>query len=180
MLRLFIALSPPVEIGQELEHLAGGIPGARWVAPEFLHITLRFLGEVDETRAIDIDDALQTVRAERISILLRGAGLFVRHGRPHSLWIGIDPTPALLQLRRRIDSALIRAGETPERRAFTPHLTLARLSQDASLPKAQAFVAGHNLYRNGFDAPEFRLFSSRPSKSGQVYTSLAAYPLPFP
>lgn len=180
MLRLFIALSPPGEISQDLERLAGGIPGARWVPPESLHITLRFLGAVDETRATDIDEALRTVRAEKVSVSLRGAGLFVRHGRPHSLWIGIDPTPALLHLRRRIDSALIRIGETPERRAFTPHLTLARLSRDTSLPKAQAFVAGHNLYRNEFDAPEFRLFSSRPSKSGQVYTPLAAYPLPFP
>ena len=180
MLRLFIALSPPDEIRQDLEHLAGGVPGARWVAPESLHITLRFLGAMDETRAADIDEALQTVRAEGVSVTLRGAGLFVRQGRPHSLWIGVDPDPALLHLRRRIDAALARAGETPERRAFAPHLTLARLSQDASLPKAQAFVAGHNLYRAQFDAAEFLLFSSRPSKSGQVYTPLAAYPLPFP
>jgi 2'-5' RNA ligase len=176
-MRLFVGLDLPWSLRQRLAGLAGGIPGARWVPPENYHLTLRFIGEVAAHQAEEIDLALAALRARRFALTLAGMGTFAKGGRDTQLWAGIARNPALDLLQSKVEQALQRAGLEPERRRFTPHVTLARL--DNAVPaKLAAFVQTHNLFRaEPFELDHFVLFSSRLGKEASVYTAEVAYPL---
>src|SRR5579871_5605065 len=92
MLRLFVGIGFPPELKLQLSLLCSGIPNARWVDPGNLHLTLRFIGEISEDRAADIDLALTQLRARRFSLSLAGTGVF-GGDRPHNLWVGVDAAP---------------------------------------------------------------------------------------
>lgn len=125
MLRLFVGLRPPAAIRAQLLALMGGIPGARWQDEEQLHITLRFIGDVDERAAEDAALALSSVRWPPLEAALDGVGTFDKRGRVHTVWAGLRLREGLAGLHRKIDQALVRAGQAPERRAYLPHITLA-------------------------------------------------------
>src|SRR6185312_11679014 len=126
MIRLFVALALPDSVAQTLMMLEYGVPGARWQEREQLHLTLRFIGEVDGRDASGIDDALSAISAPRFSLQLKGVGEF--GGKtPRALWAGVAPNEALMHLNRKIETALQRLGLEAEQRKFTPHVTLARL-----------------------------------------------------
>ena len=103
-MRLFIALSLPEEVRERLSLLAGGLPGARWVAPESLHLTLRFVGEVDAPQAHDLDDVLSTIDLPEFELTLRGLGTFDEGRRLRSLWAGVEPNETLLRLQAKVES----------------------------------------------------------------------------
>ena len=178
-MRLFIALDLPWELRQRLSLLAGsGIPGARWVAPENYHLTLRFIGETPSHRAEEIDLAQATLRARGFSLTLAGLGTFSRGGRPTTLWVGVERSQQLDHLQNKIETALQRIGLKPERRRFAPHVNLARL--DTSVPEAKlaTFVQTHNLFRaEPVPVEHFTLFSSRLGKEQSVYTAEVEYAL---
>ena len=125
MIRLFVALSLPAAIKEQLAMLSGGIPGARWVPPENYHLTLRFIGEVESWRAEEVDEALANIRARPFMLSLRGLGLFEKAGRISSLWVGVEKTDQLGLLQAKVETALQRIGLEPERKRFAPHVTLA-------------------------------------------------------
>ena len=127
MLRLFVGIGFPPELKLRLSLLCSGIPRAKWVDPGNFHLTLRFIGEIAEDRAADVDDALVRLRARRFALQLAGTGVFGGGDKPRSLWVGVERGPELLALRDKIEQALIRAGLPPEPRKFAPHVTLARL-----------------------------------------------------
>jgi 2'-5' RNA ligase len=102
------------------------VPGAKWVDPGNLHLTLRFIGEISEDVAADIDDTLSRLRARRFTLQIAGTGVFGGE-KPRSLWAGVERSPELAGLRDKIEQALIRTGLSPEPRKFSPHVTLARL-----------------------------------------------------
>ncbi len=129
MHRLFVALRPPPAMRADLLALMGGVPGARWQDEEQLHLTLRFIGEVERPQADDIAAALGAVTQPRPTITLAGVGTFDSKGRPHTLWAAVAPDEALRALRERITRALATVGVMPEERAFKPHITLARLGR---------------------------------------------------
>ncbi|MBI1206662.1 MAG: RNA 2',3'-cyclic phosphodiesterase [Azospirillum sp.] len=177
MVRLFVALDFPPSVRERLTGLAGGVPGARWVAPENLHVTLRFIGEVDDARLDDIDLALGRVDAPAFPLVLEGVGRFGRGARPHALWAGVAPSPALNHLQSKIESALVRAGLAPETRTFLPHVTLASLKL-SPLERVARFLAERALFRAGPIAVEqFGLFESHLSHNGSIYHLLRAYRL---
>ena len=159
MIRLFTAIALPETLKTRLSFLQGGVPGARWSTAENLHLTLRFIGEVDEARANDIDEVLSALRAPPFELTLKGAGEF--GGRdPHALWIGVVPSDALLRLASKIESALQRMGLEAETRKYTPHVTLARL-RDAPVAKVREFLAAHSLFGSApFAVSSFALYSS--------------------
>src|SRR3954453_7733200 len=126
MLRLFVALTLPEEVKDQLAMLATGIPGARWVPPENYHLTLRFIGEVESWRAQEVDDALANIRARPFELSLRGLGTFEKAGRISALWVGVEKTDALGFLQSKGETALQRIGLEPERKRFAPHVSLAR------------------------------------------------------
>ncbi|MFM2128606.1 MAG: hypothetical protein RL477_152, partial [Pseudomonadota bacterium] len=124
MIRLFTGIELPQSAREHLASIAGGVPGARWVPAENLHLTLRFIGNVDETTAADLDAALMQVRGAPFDLAIEGAGSFSRGRFPSMLWAGVARSEALARLHERIDSTLQRAGCEPETRKFTPHVTL--------------------------------------------------------
>ncbi|PKU23470.1 RNA 2',3'-cyclic phosphodiesterase [Telmatospirillum siberiense] len=176
MIRLFVGLALPPSLRQTLAMLGGGLPGARWTPPENLHLTLRFIGEIDEAMADDIDGQLAAVRAQAFSLELGGLGTFDSGRRAHHLWIGVKRAPALTHLQEKIESAVVRGGCAPERRHFQPHVTLARL-KDPPLGRLQDFIAGHNLFQAELTVSRFTLFSSHLGHGDPVYRAERDYPL---
>jgi len=177
-MRLFVALELPFDLRQRLAMLSGGgIPGARWVPAENYHLTLRFIGETQGYRAEEIDQALAALRARSFALTLAGVGVFNKGGRSVSLWVGVERNPALEHLQTKIETALQRCGLEPERRRYTPHVTLARLD-NAPEGKLAGFVQANNLFRAEPVAVEhFTLFSSLLGKDQAVYTPEVEYPL---
>lgn len=177
MIRLFIGIDLPQELKLALLPMMGGIPGAKWVDSGNLHVTLRFIGEVDEGVAADIDAALAGVRARSFELGLAGVGQFGGGQKTRSLWVGVDRNAALLQLHEKIEHALMRCGLPPELRKYTPHVTLARL-KNAPPGEVQGFVERHALFRAApFVVSRFGLIASYSTKAGPIYEDQAEYPL---
>ena len=178
-MRLFIALALPEEVRDDLDRLATGLPGVRWVPMDNYHITLRFLGEVERPDARDIDDALAALRMPQFDLSLSGIGSFGEGRKLRSLWVGVDSHPELTRLQAKVEQAVVRAGQPPEPRRFKPHVTLARCKNGAVPPdKLQKFLAERSLYRSrAFTVEGFTLFSSFLSSSGAIYTPEVEYPL---
>ena len=175
MLRLFVGIGFPPELKLRLSLLCSGVPGAKWVDPGNFHVTLRFIGEISEDLAADVDDALSRLRARRFTLQIAGTGVF--GDKPRSLWAGIERSPELVGLRDNIEQALIRVGLPPEARKFSPHVTLARL-RDPPLDKLRDFLATHARFRADPLAVEgFSLIASFQTKAGSVYEDQAVYPL---
>jgi RNA 2',3'-cyclic 3'-phosphodiesterase len=176
MLRLFVGIGFPPELKLRLSLLCAGVPGAKWVDPGNFHLTLRFIGEISEDVAADIDDALSRLRARRFTLQVAGTGVF-GGDKPHSLWAGVERSAELLGLRDKVEQALIRVGLSPEPRKFAPHVTLARL-RNPPLDTVRDFLAVHAQFRAEPLAVEgFSLIASFPTKAGSVYEDQADYPL---
>ncbi|HEX8380403.1 MAG TPA: RNA 2',3'-cyclic phosphodiesterase [Allosphingosinicella sp.] len=176
MHRLFVAIRPPPPIRAQLLDLMGGVAGARWLDDDQLHVTLRFIGEVDRHLARDVDAALSAVHHPRFAIAINGLGSFDRRGEPATLWAGLAPQEPLRALHKKVDQALTRAGVEPDRRAYMPHLTIARLPRGAG-PMGPLLEAAGGVTSPPFAVDEFRLYESRPTPEGPVYTVAERYPL---
>jgi 2'-5' RNA ligase len=174
---LFVGLALPEEIRSRLAGLCNGLPGARWVRPESLHLTLRFIGEVDESRFEDIDIALKRFQAPAFELLFEGVDIFGRDRAPHTLWAGVRRSLALNNLHAKVERAIVAAGLPPDGRKFAPHVSLARLKGKPG-ERLGAFVTAHADFRAGPAAiGHFVLFSSFLSRGGAIYTPEVAYPL---
>jgi 2'-5' RNA ligase len=176
MIRLFVALDLPEDIRARLLALQGGVPGARWSTNEQLHLTLRFIGEVDGNVAHDVDDALAVIREPPFSLELSGVGEFGGK-KPRALWAGVKANDALLHLQRKIETAMQRIGLPPEQRKYSPHVSLARL-KTAPRDKIVQFLTHGALFSAGpFPVNHFVLFSSLTSPSGAIYNPERIYRL---
>ncbi|HEU0100562.1 MAG TPA: RNA 2',3'-cyclic phosphodiesterase [Allosphingosinicella sp.] len=176
MHRLFVAIRLPPPVRARLLGLMGGVAGARWQSEDQLHLTLRFIGEVDRHQALDVDAALSGVHNPAFTIALSGLGVFDRRGEPVTLWAGLAPQEPLRALHRKVDQALVRAGLEPERRAYLPHVTLARLPRGAG-PVGPLIEGSGGLAGPGFEVRDFRLYESRLTPEGPVYTPVETYSL---
>jgi len=176
MIRLFTAIEIPESVRLRLSLLQGGVPGARWVPIENMHLTLRFIGEVDHAVARDIDDVLAEIRAPSFPLALKGVGEFGRK-EARSLWAGVSDGQALQHLAAKVESALQRMGLPAETRKYSPHLTLARL-KDVAIGEIQTFLTAHALFQSEpFEVKAFTLFSSQKTASGSRYRMESVYPL---
>jgi len=177
MLRLFVALDLPQEVKAALMTLCHGVAGAKWRRDDQLHLTLRFIGEVDGAMARDIADVLGRIEAPTFQINVRGLGHFGDQKRPRILWAGVDSEPALKRLQGKIVRALQEVGLEDEHRKFHPHITLARL-QGARMPDITGFEATCGAYPTlTVPVDNFVLYSSYLSGEGAIYTPEAVYPL---
>lgn len=175
MPRLFTAIEIPEEVGSGLTLLRGGISGARWINPEFYHVTLRFVGDVDDALARDIAQMLGQVRRKAFDLVLDGLDQFGGH-KPRAVFASVKANPALLELQAEHERIMQRLGLSPER-TYKPHVTLARL-RDASTRQVADYLALRGLYRSTpFHVPRFVLYSSRDSVGGGPYIIEAEYPL---
>lgn len=176
MPRLFAGLEIPPSVGQALSWLRGGLPGARWIEPTDYHITLRFVGDIDDRTAFELVHALDRVERTEFDVRLAGIDVFGAD-KPHSVFARVEPTPEIRELQADLERLCQRLGLKPEPRKFTPHVTLARLRR--SNP---ADVASWLSLRGGFTCPPFRveqfaLFSARDSVGGGPYLVEETYPL---
>ena len=178
-MRLFIALTLPQAVRDDLDRLATALPGLRWAPSDNYHLTLRFLGEVERPDAQDIDQALAALRMPQFELALAGIGGFGKGRQLRSLWAGVDSQSALTRLQAKVEQAVTRAGQPPQARRFKPHVTLARCTHGAPpRDKLQPFLAERALYRSRpFSVKHFTLFSSLLSSSGSIYTPEVEYPL---
>lgn len=176
MHRLFVAFALPAPVRAQLLALSGGIPGARWQRDDQLHLTLRFIGEVDRHAAEDAALALAAVYFPQIAIALSGVGQFDSRGRPNAVWAGVAPHDALAGLHKKVDQALVRAGQPPEGRAYLPHITLARMN--AQPGAADKFLATHAaLASPPFTLTHFTLYESHLGREGASYEAIERYAL---
>ena len=177
MLRLFVGLALPGSLCGRLLGLCAGVPGARWTRPENFHLSLRFIGDVEEGVADDVDAALRMVAASAFSLELHGTGVFGKTSKARVLWAGIVPNPALSMLRDKVEFAVVSAGLAVETRRFSPHITLARLKR-APAGRVEQFVVDHAEFRAApIPVDRFYLFSSFLSASGATYTRETGYDL---
>jgi 2'-5' RNA ligase len=177
MIRLFVALELPEPVRDRLIGLGGGVPGARWTERENLHLTVRFIGEVENGVVPDIDAALAAVSAPGFDLVLDGVGQFGSGAKSRVLWAGVERNDALVHLNQKIESALVRAGLPREERRYSPHVTLARL-RSAPAERVGRFIQDRGLFRAGpIPIDHFTLFESRTGNGGPVYDPLKDYPL---
>ena len=177
MIRLFTAISVPEDIAQELLARQDRLPGARWRPQEALHITLKFVGEVAENVAADLDAEFTTLGGGPLELQLQGAGAFGEGAEIHAVWAGVAENEGLKHLARGCEIAARRAGLKPETRTYKQHVTLAYLRRPNPADVAK-WIQENNLLRSTpFRVTSFGLYSSWQSEAGSWYRLEREYPL---
>jgi RNA 2',3'-cyclic 3'-phosphodiesterase len=178
MHRLFIAIDLPEPIKMRLADLCSGLPDAKWVKHDQMHLTLHFIGDVDESGFVAVKSALTMVAASPFSLHLEGVGQFPAKGKPRVLWVGIKAPPLLTDLYQSIMASLIALSLPPPDHPFSPHVTLARFKTPPPPENIRPFFAQHDAFKTeAFSVTEFILFSSTLTPRGSIYSPEAIYPL---
>ena len=176
MHRLFVAIRPPEQVRDLLIDAMDDSPALRWVGDEQLHLTLRFIGEVERPRANDIAAALQDLRSPRFELRVSGVGKFERRSGG-ALWAGVEPKEPVAVLAAKVERTLQRVGLEPEHRTFSPHITLARWNRGRAEAVEGFLRQNSNLRSEPFPVDRFILFESHLSRHGPHYEWVAAFPL---
>lgn len=185
-MRLFVALDLPDEVHQKLRGLIAELrnecPDIRWVHPEGIHVTLKFIGHVDEAKAHEIQQALGKIHSDRpVTMEFRGMGFFPNERRPRVAWCGVHGSDNLAKLATDMEAALEPLGIERETRPYTPHLTLARIDAE-KVPRAQIeklFATAKKFEDSSFGSEretEFQLYESVTKPSGAEYKMLQSFP----
>ena len=175
MHRLFVALRPPERVREQLLDMMEGIGSLRWQDDEQLHLTLRFIGEVERPMAEDLAQHLQNIRSERFTLALHGLGRF-DHRRGGVLWAGVAPSEPVKALAAKIERVCQSVGLEPEHRAFHPHITVARWS--GPMPQLDPLIERNAALRSEpFEVDRFILYESHLNRDGASYEPIADYPL---
>jgi len=180
--RLFVALDLPDQVRHSIAELIAKLQpksrAARWIKPENLHITLKFIGHVGNEKLSPIQSALSSIHAEQpVELHFRGMGFFPNEHHPRAFWCGIASSPNLAELAANIDRALAPLGIEAETRPFTPHLTLARFKSDEGI--REVVQAATNMKSTDFGAAtetNFHLYESLLKSTGAQYNRLASFP----
>ncbi len=173
--RLFFGIRPPHSIREALLGIMSGVDNARWQDDAQLHLTLRYIGEVDTPMAEDIADAASSLSFEPFEVTLAGVGYFEKKHRPTLLYAGIVPTEPLLRYQRKLERILQRCGLEPEARKFVPHITLARLNT-ASGPLASFLARHEGLALGPWQVDDYILYESFLREQGSLYQPVVTYP----
>jgi len=194
-MRLFVALDLDPQIRDaiasfmnEVRRLAADV---RWVQPESLHVTLKFIGERPDAKVNDIENALRGISAKAFQLSFRGSGFFPSEKSARVFWIGIEADAALAELAAKVEPSLVPLGIEAEKRAFNPHLTLARAGNGSGAPARQKSDRPNRRFSalqtkisemsapdfGTMNAAEFFLYRSQLSSRGAQYTKIARFPL---
>jgi len=194
-MRVFVGIDLDDEIRTKIARLLAGVsgfaPDARWVRPESLHVTLKFIGEQKPDQVAAITERLQLVKGKSAEIRFAGHGFFPTAKAPRVFWIGIQAGPELAELASSVDSALAELQIPREERPFSPHLTLARGGGGSGSPKwrkgdgpnaafaelQKRLAAMSELDFGTMTAHEFFIYQSQLSPGGSKYTKLQRFPL---
>jgi 2'-5' RNA ligase len=194
-MRLFVAVDIDDAIRERISRFLEGVRGfaeeARWVRPESLHVTLKFIGEKSEEEVENIKCALETIEAGTFEMSIRGYGFFPGARAPRVFWVGIDGGSRLTSLAATVDEKLARLDVPKEEHAFTPHLTLARGAGRSGSPRKQKSDHPNSRFQHlqeklaalsapdfgSMTAHEFFLYQSQLSPGGSKYAKLASFDL---
>lgn len=176
MHRLFVAIRPPEVVRDLLIDAMDDSPALRWVGDEQLHLTLRFIGEVERPVANDIASALDRLRSPPFQLRVHGVGKFEKRSTG-ALWAGVEPKAPVSSLAGKVERTIQQAGLEPEHRAFWPHITLARWNR-RNAEAVDSFLRRHaGLQSEAFKVDRFTLFESKLSRHGPHYAEVASFPL---
>lgn len=177
MPRLFTGIKIPQDVKSHISLLYGGLPGARWIEIDNLHITLRFIGDVDDQTGRVVAEALHQVQEQPFNIKLSGVGCFGGR-KPRAVWVDMDKSPELMNLQLAHENQIRATGLPHEGRNFKPHITLTRLrGHTKSMDVARYLDLNSGFAARSFEVRSFELFSSRPGKGGGPYVVEQTYPL---
>ena len=176
MPRLFTGLEIPEPLGRDLALLRGGLFGARWIDEEDYHLTLRFIGDIDDALAEEVWQVLGQIRRRSFTVTLDGLDVF-GGDKPRMLIARAKADPALVELQAEQERLLRRIGLAPEPRKFRPHVTLARLKSVSETAAADYLASRGYFPSRAFEASRFVLYSARESVGGGPYVVEEAYPL---
>ena len=173
--RLFVGLRPPSSVRDRLTDLMEGVENARWQDDDQLHLTLRYVGDVETHQADDLAEGLSSIIFESFDLVIASSGYFERKGILRALWAGVEPSEPLIRLQRKVECACQDVGIEPEGRKFLPHITLARLNT-ASGPAHSFLSETSRLRLEPWTVQEFLLFESELHPEGSIYTPIVRYP----
>lgn len=177
-MRLFVAIPLPEDLAARIQTICHGLPDVRWVSPECMHLTLRFLGDdISPERFEEIADALASVQSPGFSLRVRGVGRFLHPRAPQVLWLGVDEEPGLRELHRRVEQRLRSVGFASEKRSYEPHITLARLKGVSDHRVLEYLQLHANFEAGAFDVDEFVLYSSVLRPGGAQHEIEEIFPL---
>lgn len=170
MIRLFVAIDLPEWIKADLETLCFfGIRGVKWVDPEQFHLSLKFIGEVDESLFGNIEDCLSKINNKSFSLNLSQVGLFPNGKAPRVIWAGVDKNEDLMRLQKKVETQLNRLNLRGDKRKYSPHITLGRVKSQKP-GRIGDFMIHNNLFKSGpFEVDRFTLFSSMLTPKGPIY-----------
>jgi 2'-5' RNA ligase len=181
-MRLFVALAIPAQLRENLASLIGELrsadPYPKWVHPDHLHLTLKFIGEVAPEKLAEIGEALAVVRTQQSVIAqFREIGFFPDARRPGVAWVGVQSRRILYFLAEEVNRVLAPLGIPREEKPFAPHLTIARFKETRLSPALRAEIAERNASNFGtLTASEFHLIESKRKSTGAEYTTLRSFP----
>lgn len=177
MRRLFVAIEIPKPISSSILNLKAPIPGARWVEQGNLHLTLQFIGELENSRIDELIDALEEIQTDYFNLRLFDVGHFGSRTSPRVLWVNVEKSQALNELQKEVENMLERYGLHFEKRKFVPHVTIARL-KETTYDDLVEFTKEHSLYSSGeFEIKDFHLYESKLTSDGPVYIKLKTFDL---
>jgi len=176
-MRLFIAIELPEQARKALAGLRCDIPGARWVPWEQIHLTLAFLGEVDDDGVARLTGRLSRIHAPAFTLRFGGSGCFPDRRRPRVLWVGLEHESRLLHLAAKVHAAVTDSGMALEDRPFSPHITLARIK--IPKPEEAGIFLDRHLQKKlpSLAVREFILFQSQLTQEGAIHTPIRSFPL---
>ena len=178
MPRLFIAIDIPSRQRKVLASMKDDAIHARWTPAEQYHITLRFLGKVDDEKTARLAEALSTIESGCPEVHSAGLDAFPNLRRPRVLIVKVEPDPVLMSLQKDVDRIATELEIEQDRKSFNPHVTLARLKEGARPAQVREYVPARSEFRiDPFTATEFHLYESKVSSKGAVHTVLRTYAL---
>ena len=176
-MRLFIAIELPDELKKQLEGMRTHIPGSRWVPLEQIHLTLAFVGYVNDATLDLLTGALATIKAPGFNLCFSGTGCFPDHRRPRVLWVGLEPEPLLNSLAFLVREAVLECNIPQEERPFSPHITLGRLKFPSPREMGAFLDQPQKQKLPPVSVREFTLFQSLLTPQGAVHTPLKTFAL---
>jgi 2'-5' RNA ligase len=178
MYRLFVAVDLPETVKKSIKDICSGLPDAKWVDIQQLHLTLRFIGEVDERLYNAIKTCLAEISESPFSLTLQGVGCFPPKRPPRVLWVGIESNETLLGLAEKTERVLVeKTGVEPEKRKFSPHITIARFREPSPAKVADYLSRNSSFRTETFRVDAFHLYSSTITSTGAQHRREASYVL---
>ena len=175
MRRLFFGLEIPAQVEARLLKARAVVSGAKWQSVEQMHLTLMFLGDVEEESLSAVCEAARHIPLAAFELSVTGLGCFGQPCAPRNLWAGVQPAAPVASLHSAIKGQMENLGLTTESRAFRPHITLARFKRQPG--SVQSLLAEYGEMAFGsFQVDQFVLFESEQRSGGSVYTVIERFP----